>query len=86
MSETPELNKVVKPFRHVTDYVKELQQHGLEKVYIHLDGWAEPGYDNHHPDYNEPCEEAGGTQAMKEMASMVLAISLASMISIVTII
>lgn len=67
----PEQNERIKPFRHVTDYVDKIKQSGLEKVYIHLDGWAEPGYDNHHPDYNQPCIEAGGTQGMKDMVDTI---------------
>ena len=34
-------------------------EHGLEKVYLHLDGMAMRP-DNQHPDYLPACEEAGG--------------------------
>ena len=36
-------------------------------MYLHLDGWAEPGYDNHHPDYLPACIEAGGWEGMKSL-------------------
>lgn len=31
-----------------------IQSFKQDKLYIHLDGWAEPGYDNQHPDYYPP--------------------------------
>lgn len=40
---------------------------GIEKLYLHLDGWAEPGYDNQHPDYLPACEAAGGWEGMKDL-------------------
>lgn len=48
--------------------MKELHELGAGKLYLHLDGWAEPGYDNKHPDYTPACEEAGGWKDMKELA------------------
>ena len=48
--------------------MKELHELGAGKLYLHLDGWAEPGYDNNHPDYTPACEEAGGWKAMKELS------------------
>ena len=48
--------------------MKELHELGVGKLYLHLDGWAEPGYDNKHPDYTPACEEAGGRKDMKELA------------------
>lgn len=69
--EAPEQNCFIRSFHQVNDYIKELKKLGLEKVYIHLDGWAEPGYDNHHPDYNQPCEKAGGTKGMVELVDTI---------------
>lgn len=34
---------------------------------MHLDGWAQPGYDNAHPDYLPACQEAGGWEGMKSL-------------------
>ena len=39
-----------------------------EKVYLHLDGWGNPGYDNQHPDYLPACEEAGGWEGMRSLS------------------
>lgn len=58
----------VVPFRTRTEEIKALRAQGFEKLYLHLDGWGDPGYDNQHPDYLPPCEEAGGWDGMKELA------------------
>lgn len=55
-------------FAHRTEQMKKLKEAGVDKVYFHLDGWGDPGYDNKHPDYLPPCVEAGGTKAMKELS------------------
>lgn len=64
----PEKNDHLTPFAVRTAEVKKLHEAGVSKMYLHLDGWAEPGYDNQHPDYSPACEEAGGWSAMKELA------------------
>ena len=48
--------------------MRKLKEHGLEKVYLHLDGWGNPGYDNQHPDYLPACEEAGGWEGMRSLS------------------
>ena len=48
--------------------IKEIHEAGVKKLYLHLDGWAEPGYDNKHPDYLPACKEAGGWDGMKKLA------------------
>jgi hypothetical protein len=40
--------------------MKKIAASGVEKAYLHLDGWGQPGYDNGHPDYLPACKEAGG--------------------------
>lgn len=40
----------------------------MDQLYLHLDGWGQPGYDNQHPDYLPPCKEAGGWEGMKELS------------------
>lgn len=47
---------------------KKLKTLGLEKLYIHTDGWGENGYDNDHPYILPPCEKAGGWDKMKELS------------------
>jgi hypothetical protein len=41
---------------------------GIERAYVHLDGWGFRGYDNLHPDVLPPCPEAGGWEGMKRLA------------------
>ena len=67
-SEHPELMDCVIPFKTRTEQIGKLKEAGLSKVYLHLDGWGEPGYDNKHPDYLPPCIEAGGYEGMKELS------------------
>lgn len=66
--ENPNKNNNLTPFAVRTKEMKELHELGAGKLYLHLDGWAEPGYDNKHPDYTPACEEAGGWKDMKELA------------------
>ncbi|MBQ3006669.1 MAG: hypothetical protein IJD78_03810 [Clostridia bacterium] len=48
--------------------IKKLKSLGLEKLYIHTDGWGKDGYDNNHPYILPPCEQAGGWEGFKEFA------------------
>ncbi|OHB65575.1 MAG: hypothetical protein A2Y77_06440 [Planctomycetes bacterium RBG_13_62_9] len=45
-----------------------LSEQGIERAYVHLDGWGVRGYDNLHPDILPPCPEAGGWEGMKRFA------------------
>lgn len=50
--------------------IKEIQHYhalGVKKLYLHLDGYAQPGYDNQHPDYFPVCEEAGGVKGLQNL-------------------
>ena len=40
--------------------MQKFKECGLDKLYIHTDGWGKEGYDNIHPYILPPCEEAGG--------------------------
>ncbi len=64
----PEKNNSLTPFSTRREQMEQYRLLGVEKVYLHLDGWAQPGYDNCHPDYIPACEEAGGWQGMRELA------------------
>ena len=66
--EHPEKNDEVIPFAVREAQMRKLKEHGLEKVYLHLDGWGNPGYDNQHPDYLPACEEAGGWEGMRSLS------------------
>ncbi|MBQ2903781.1 MAG: hypothetical protein IJE48_05220 [Clostridia bacterium] len=48
--------------------IKKLKSLGLEKLYIHTDGWGKDGYDNNHPYILPPCEQAGGWEGFKEFS------------------
>lgn len=63
----PDKNNHITSFNTRTEEIKHYKELGIKKLYLHLDGWAEPGYDNGHPDYLPACIEAGGWNAMKEL-------------------
>lgn len=65
--ENPHKNDNLVTFEQRAKEMRELHDLGVEKLYLHLDGWAQPGYDNQHPDYYPICEEAGGTEGMKSL-------------------
>lgn len=69
--EHPEKNDVVIPFAERTREILRFRDKGIRKLYLHLDGWGNPGYDNKHPDYLPACEEAGGWEGMKELSDTI---------------
>lgn len=66
--EAPDKNNSLTTFETRAKEMRHLHDLGVEKLYLHLDGWAEPGYDNQHPDYYPACEEAGGWEGMRALA------------------
>ena len=64
----PEANKRVVTFAQRQAEIDMYKNLGAGKLYVHLDGWAEPGYDNKHPDYLPACIEAGGWKGLKNLA------------------
>ncbi len=64
----PELNDFYTPFATRAEQLRELKKKGLDKAYIHLDGWGNHGYDNLHPDPFPPHEAAGGAEGMKALS------------------
>lgn len=66
--EDPARNHSCTPFRARAEQVRELRRMGLERAYLHLDGWGRCGYDNEHPDTLPPNAEAGGWEGMRELA------------------
>ena len=64
----PEKNDHLTSFRARAAEIKQYHEEGIPKLYLHLDGWAQPGYDNRHPDYGPACEEAGGWEGMRALA------------------
>jgi len=63
-----EHNNVFIPFDVLAERLKNLKKSGIEKVYMHLDGWGKTGYDRQHPDIFPPCEKCGGPEGMKRLS------------------
>lgn len=68
----PEKNDILIPFHYRTKEIEHFHSKGIEKLYLHLDGWGQPGYDNQHPDYLPACAEAGGWEGFKELSDTLL--------------
>lgn len=66
--EDPEKNNNLTTFAQREAEMRKVHELGVKKVYLHLDGWAQPGYDNQHPDYYPACREAGGWEGMKSLS------------------
>lgn len=58
---------VVHSFASVKEMIDMCHKNGAKNLYLHLDGWGNPGYDNCHPDYLPACLDAGGWQGLKEL-------------------
>lgn len=65
--DNPDKNNMLVPFAQRAEEMREIKAQGIDKLYLHLDGWAEPGYDNKHPDYREACQAAGGFEGMLDL-------------------
>lgn len=57
-------------FYERAEQMKKLKTAGLEKLYIHTDGWGKDGYDNNHPYILPPCEAAGGWDGLKAFSKV----------------
>lgn len=55
-------------FEKRAEEMEKIKELGLDRLYIHTDGWGEQGYDNNHPYILPPCKEAGGWDGMKAFA------------------
>ena len=64
----PGKNQSLVPFSHWEERVRRLKGMGVDRLYLHQDGWGQPGYDNQHPDYLPPCRELGGWEGMKALS------------------
>ena len=62
-------NYSVTTFTERAVQLKKLKQKGVEKAYVHLDGWGVRGYDNQHPDVLPPCEVAGGLEDLRQLVN-----------------
>lgn len=66
-AEHPENNDWCIPFATTAEKLRKLKENGLEKAYLHLDGWGYHGYDNLHPDPFPIHEASGGAQGLREL-------------------
>ncbi len=64
----PENNDALVSFHQRAAEIRRYRQKGVKKLYLHLDGWGAPGYDNQHPDYLPACTEAGGWEGFRELS------------------
>jgi len=48
--------------------LRNLREKGVERAFVHVDGWITQGYDSAHPDVMPPCPQAGGTEGMRRLA------------------
>lgn len=62
----PEKNNHVVSFRQRLKEMQEYHKDGIQKLYLHLDGWG-IAYDNGHPDVLPVNEMAGGVEGMKQL-------------------
>ncbi|MBR6030091.1 MAG: hypothetical protein IKP40_13485 [Clostridia bacterium] len=67
----PSRNETHVPFAHWEERARRLKEMGVDRLYMHQDGWGQPGYDNQHPDYLPPCRELGGWEGMRKLSETV---------------
>lgn len=70
-AENPKKNDTLIPFSIREQEIHNYYKKGINKLYLHLDGWAQPGYDNQHPDYLPACIEAGGWEGLKALSDTI---------------
>lgn len=66
-ADDPSLNHSFVSFAERAETLKQLKANGIEKAYVHLDGWGFRGYDNLHPSYLPPNPEAGGWDGFRNL-------------------
>ena len=66
-AEHPENNDWCIPFATTADKLRKLKENGLDKAYLHLDGWGYHGYDNLHPDPFPIHEASGGEEGLRAL-------------------
>lgn len=66
--EHPEKNDHFTSFAKRAEQLRALKGKGVERVYLHLDGWGKHGYDNLHPSPFPPHAAAGGAEGMRALS------------------
>ena len=67
-AEHPENNDCLTTFEEIAGDIEDYHRLGVEKLYLHLDGWGNAGYDNQHPDVIPANQEAGGWDGLKKLS------------------
>lgn len=70
--DNPEKNDRYITFAERAEQLRALRAKGVERAYLHLDGWGNHGYDNLHPSPFPPHEAAGGAEGMKMLSDTCL--------------
>ena len=65
--DNPENNDRYFSFENNGKLLRELKKNGVEKAYLHLDGWGHHGYDNLHPEPFPVHEASGGAEGLKAL-------------------
>lgn len=68
---TPDAPACDETFAHRAAQLERLYHLGLERAYVHLDGWTREGYDSQHPDVWPPNERAGGAEGLRALQDTV---------------
>ena len=63
-----EANHALSTFDQLADGLRRLKSAGIDRAYVHLDGWGFYGYDNGHPDVMPVGEEQGGWDGLRRFA------------------
>lgn len=66
-AEHPENNDWYTPFEKIARDLQVLKEKGVERAYLHLDGWGHHGYDNLHPSPFPIHDQAGGADGMRAL-------------------
>ena len=65
--EHPEKNHRLRTFDQRLHDIQSLKKRGVDRLYVHVDGWGWRGYDNLHPEPLPPALEAGGWDGLRRL-------------------
>ncbi len=63
-----EKNHALQTFDKLAADLRQLREKGIERAYVHLDGWGFYGYDSGHPDHVPAGYEQGGWDGLRRFA------------------
>lgn len=66
--ETKETGKFYNTFDSTIEQFNMFKEAGLDRAYVHLDGWGQRGYDNLHPYILPPSPKIGGYEGMRALS------------------